>query len=224
VRIKPFAVLEQHAREEYRKRFASVPEPRVLNAHALVSFAAPRSLVWGGVGYWVPPLSYEDGNRLLAAASFIHDALRQDKPVAATAASKTAARILHALLPRRRPPVWRVGERLRQWFRSRFTFYHDPPEQIESLLRWLLHVEDDAPLVPADRQATIDLIDNKYAFEGHFKRPPLSWKDYVYGMRHIARQASREDLRGAVAARIGVNADAKGWRDYERELRALAGW
>jgi hypothetical protein len=224
VRIKPFAVLEQHAREEYRKRFASVPEPRYLNARALIQLDAPRSLVWGGVGYWAPPLSFEDGQRLFAVSSYLADALKQGHAHAIRSAVQTAIPLIVQSLRRRRPSWWHVLSRIRSAAAALRAFTEDDPQDLLAIMRWLLYVEDEAPSIPADRRVTIDLIDNRYAFEGYFKRPPRSWKDYVYGMHHIGRQSSREDLRNAVATRIGVNADKKGWQEYERELRQAAGW
>jgi hypothetical protein len=80
MRIVPFEVLEEHAREEYRQRFANAPEPKVLNARALAVYDSPRSFVWGGVGYWAPPLSYESGVRLMIAANALRDL--RDHPAA----------------------------------------------------------------------------------------------------------------------------------------------
>jgi hypothetical protein len=85
-------------------------------------------------------------------------------------------------------------------------------------------VEDESPVIPNDRQYTVDLIDNRYTFEGYYKRRPTSWADYVYGMRHIGRAAIRADFRQAISSRVGVNADDKGWKAYEREMRQNAAW
>jgi hypothetical protein len=224
MRITPFAVLEQHAREEYRRRFSGAPEPRYLNARALLQLDAPRSLVWGGVGYWAPPLGFEDGARLFALSGFLADALRQDHASATRDAVALTVPLLHKALRRRRLPWWRIIARIQQADAAERAFLNDDPHDLLALVRWLLYVEDEAPTVPPSTRVTIDLLDNRYAFEGFFKRPPRSWKDYVYGMHHLGRQASRKDLRLAVATRIGVNGDKDGWRDYERELRAAAGW
>jgi hypothetical protein len=224
VRITPFEVLEQHARKEYARRYASVPEPKYINARAEIQLDAPRSLVWGGVGYWAPPLSYEHGQRLFAVSSFLADALKQGHAHATRSAVEIAIPLFHQVLRRRRPPVRHVIARIREAAAAQRAFLHDDPQELLHLMRWLLYVEDESPLTPSEQRVTVDLIDNRYAFEGHYKRPPRSWKDYVYGMHHIARQQAREDLRAAVAARVGVNSDEKGWLKHERALRETAGW
>jgi hypothetical protein len=222
MRITPFAVLEQHARDEFARRFRDVPEPKFLNVRATLQLDAARSLVWGGIGYWSPPLGFEDGLRLFAVSSYLADALRQNAGV--SSAVQIAVPLLRKVMRRRIRPWWRPLARIREAAAAQRAFVADDPQELLHLMRWLLHVEDEAPSVPPSTRATIDLIDNRYAFEGHFKRAPRSWKDYVYGMHHIGRHASRSDLRLAVATRIGVNGDKDGWQAYERELRSAAGW
>jgi hypothetical protein len=211
MRITPFTVLEEHARKEYRRRFAGVPEPRVINARALASLDAPRSFVWGGIGYWCPPLSYESGRRLLIVANALRDLRGRND--AARRVAITAARLIRSNIRSRRP-LWRLTR----------AFYRDTPEEIENVIRWLLYVEDESTMVPSDRPVTVDLVDNLYAFEGHYKRRPTTWADYVYGLRHIGRAATRTDLRQAIAYRVGANADKRAWEDFDREARAMAGW
>ena len=184
-----------------------------MNAPAVAVFDAPRCFVWGGVGYWVPALSYESGVRLMIAATALRELRGHGERLARAAI--TAARLIRNCVDRKRRPLWRF------WSRAFFT---DPPEHIESVIHYLLGVEDESPVIPTGRRITIDLIDNRYTFEGHFKRPPRSWADYVYGMRHIGRATTRDDLRLAVASRVGVNADAKGWQAFESEMRQQAGW
>jgi hypothetical protein len=210
--------------ELHAQRTASTPEPRFLNARASLTLDAPRSLVWGGVGYWSPPLGFEDGHRLLAVSSYLADAIRQEHAGAVRSAVQIAAPLLHRALRRSTPPFWRVVRRIRESAAAARAFLHDDPQDVLHLMRWLLHVEDESPATPPDRQITVDLIDNRYAFEDTFKRVPRSWKDYVYGMHHVARKSAREDLRRAVATRIAVNGDKDGWRDYEREMRTAARW
>jgi hypothetical protein len=218
VRITPFAVLEAHAREEYRKRFASAPEPRVINARVAATLDAPRSFVWGGIGYWAPPLSYEGGLRLLIAAHALADLRRKGaSALPLHAAALKAARIIRqSIRPVRR---WR-----RPWWPLSRAFYRSPAEELEALCRWLIHVPDDSPVVPSDRRVTVDLLDQRYAFELAYGREPRSWADYVLGSRAVGRRDSRTDLRLAVSVRVGTNADKKGWGDYEREMRQMAGW
>jgi hypothetical protein len=214
VRTHTRAELEQAAREQYRQRYAredEAAEPRVINVRA--SLNAPRSFVWGGLGYWAPPLSYESGLRLLIVANAIRDHLGAGDDDAAHRVATTAARLIRKSLRSRRPFWWLTR-----------AFYRSQPEQVETIARWLLCVEDDAVAAPNGRPVTVDLIDNRYAFEHAYKRRPESWADYVYGMRHIGRASSREDLRFAVATRMGVNATEEIWRSYERDQRAHAGW
>lgn len=215
MKITPFPVLEQHARNQYRARFASAPEPKVINARALATLDAPRCFVWGGVTYWAPPLSYESGVRLMVAREAIRETMKTANTVVQTEVARTAATLIRKVLDRRRRPLWRL------WSGA---FFHDPPEILAELIDFLLYVEDQSSHVPSDRPVTVDLIDNLYSFQAQYGRRPSTWKDYVYGMRHIARLSSREDLRGAAFTRVGVNADQKSWREYEREMRAAAGW
>lgn len=213
MRIVPFEVLERHAREEYQKRFANAPEPRVINVRALTTLDAPRSFIWGGVGYWAPPLSFESGFRLLVAANALRDLRDGGDPAALERAKIRAARLVRSVLRCRR-----------LWWRLTRAFYRDPPAEVEEVIRHLLYVEDESPVIPSDRPVTVDMVDNLYTFEAAFGRRPRSWRDYVYGMRHIGRANSRGDLRGAVATRIGVNSDEKGWKAFERDMRLYAGW
>jgi hypothetical protein len=212
MRITPFKVLEEHARKEYKKRFAHVPEPRVINARPSASIDAPRSFVWGGIGYWCPPLSYESGKRLLIVANALRD-LRGRNEDTARRVAITAARLIRKNIRSRRP-FWRLTR----------AFYRDPPEELEAIIRGLLYVEDESTVVPSDRPVTVDLIDNAYAFEFAYKRKPTTWADYVYGLRHIGRDNARHDLRMAIAYRVGANADKRAWEDFDREARAMAGW
>jgi hypothetical protein len=222
MRITPFHVLEQHAREEYRKRYAEVPEPKVINAHAWATFGAPRSLVWGGVGYWAPPLSYEDGMQCLIAANALRDIRRAGKP--SPSVTQQAIAIARSHLRRQRPPFWRVRERVLQWAAHTLAVKRASPIETENALHWLIDVEDDAVYAPSERGVTVDLIANRYAFELAYKRKPESWKDYVYGLRHLGRDGAQVDFRTAVSTRVGVNADEKNWKQYERDQRAAAGW
>jgi hypothetical protein len=212
MQIAPFEEFEARARKEYKERFAHVPEPRVINARALASLDAPRSFIWGGIGYWCPPLSYESGFRLLIAANALRD-LRGRSGDQSRRVAITAARLIRQSVRSRRP-----------WWRLTRAFFRDPPEELEGLIRWLLYVEDESTMVPSDRPVTVDLVDNRYAFEGHYKRRPTTWADYVHGLRHIGRAATRSDLRMAIAYRVGANADKRGWEDFDREARAMAGW
>jgi hypothetical protein len=215
MQIVAFEELEQHAREEYRKRFGKTSEPKVINASAWATFGQPRSLVWGGLVYWAPPLSYEDGVRCMIAAN----ALR-DRP----SAHYTAKAILLArsLMRRQRPSLWRLRARLRELVA--FHVYRPPTEEVRNVLHWLMHVPDEATYVPPEKPGTIDLIGNRYAFELAYHRRPDSWADYVYGMRELGRRTAQEDFRNAVSTRVGSNADEKGWKEYERDQRAAAGW
>ena len=191
-------MLEEHARKEYLRKFGDAPEPVVLNARALAVYDAPRSFVWGGVGYWAPPLSYESGIRLMIAANALRELRGAGDRL--TRAAITAARLIRAAVDRKRRPLWRL------WSRA---FYTDRPLNWRAKIREMLHVEDESPVIPSEQRVTVDLIDNRYTFEGFFKRRPASWADYVYGMRHIGRAMSRGDFRLAITSRVGVNADDK---------------
>jgi hypothetical protein len=205
------AELEQFAREQYAAHFGAreAAAPKFVNAAAVAEVNAPRSFVWGGLGYWAPPLSYEAGVRLMAAAHALRD-LRTAGVVDLRRARK-AAGIVRAAVSRR-------------WRRTRSAppaFGHTPAD-IEALAVWLLHVPDDAPAPPASGPVTVDMMDNRMAFRRAFGAYPATWAEYVYGMRHLSRDVARTDLRGAVSGRM-AGADKKAWSEWVREVRTEAG-
>lgn len=223
MQIRPFEELEAMARERYRKKYASVPEPKVINVDALVQFTAPREFTWGGVGLRAPPLGFVAGVRLMVAANAIRDLrLAQAPPGFSQAAVVTAA----ALIRQTVVPLTRF-RRLR--WRWSGMFAHDEPEAVEGLLRWLLDVPDQAPNPPATVQVTLDFMDAFVDFVREFPAwvgPdgfPRSWAAYVYGCRNLHRSRAREDLRAAMAARA-AGADVKDFKQWNNELRSAAGW
>lgn len=216
MKIVPLEVLARESRETFARQAVKAPEPRVINARAWAKLDAPRSLVWGGIGYWCPPLSYENGMKLLIAANALRDLRERGGSDAQVETARfRAARLIRSVLDRRRRPLWRW------WSRAFFT---DEEFLLEALIRDLLHVEDDSVYVPPDRPFTVDLVDNLYTFNSHFGRRPDSWKDYVYGMRHISRDNNRAGYRTAVSSRMGVNSDKEAWQEYERDVLMAAGW
>lgn len=212
MRITPFRVLEEHARAEYQKRLASAPEPKVINARALATLDAPRSFVWGGIGYWAPPLSYDGGIKLLVVAGMLRD-LRNAGDVLRTEPARIRAASLIRQNVRSRRPLWRLTR----------AFYRDAAADLEAVIRWLLHVEDESLVVPSEKPVTVDLIHLRYAFEDVFNRAPRSWSDYVHGIRYIGQKYSQQDLRYAAATRTGRFADKHGWSEYERAMREHGG-
>lgn len=219
MKIVPFRTLEEYARQEYRKKYAEMPEPKIVNAHAVTTFTAPRSFVWGGIGYWAPPLSYEAGRDLLVAARAILVARRSGTPAVLADCVRTATRLIRNVV-RPRSRVRRLFWRL-----TRDPFFGARSDAIEMLINGLLYVPDESPAPPSsEKQIKIDLIADLYTFRALYGCRPESWADYVYGMRHVGRHGARHDLRAAVSARVAYHADKAGWRDYERDQLAAAGW
>lgn len=236
MQIRPFEELEAMARARYQARYASVPEPTVINVDALVQFHAPRTFEWGGVGLRAPPLSFVNGVRLLVAANALRD-LRQAKapPPFLQAAVQTAALLL-------RQSVTPLKTRKRLGWRFSRCFRDDDPEMIEGFLRWLLHVPDDAPSIPPNGKVTWNLVGSVMQFAG--KRPalvftdrwrfpwnrkkepvgfPVSWAAYIHGMREINRENAQDILRSAMAVRAG-GAEQKDYKSFNAELSEAAGW
>lgn len=227
MQIRPFAELEAFARAEYKRAWAKVPPPKVVNVAAVLAFNAPREFQWGGVGYRAPPLSFAAGVRLQVAANALRDVREaQAPPEVVRAVVRTAARlIVHAMPPRRRPR-WLLRRALAAalWAASL--------ADLEGLARWLLHVPDaGAAAPPSDKPITVDLMDNLVDYARQMPSTwldsttgfPKSWAHYQYGVRHLARAAARTDLRLATATRLG-QVDQKSWRDYSTDQRAAAGW
>lgn len=226
-----FSELEKAAARRYEQWIASLPEPKVVNVEALVAFTVPRRFDMGGVGLRAPPLPFLAGIRLFVAANALRD-LRgaSARPAVMQDALRTTVRlILQQLHPTSR------FRRLTGWRRS---FFVAPPEEIEGIARWLLHVPDDSTIPPPKGQVTVDFMGNLCDFVREWPawvaRPgpwwrrgpvplPVSWAAYVYGSRHLSRARAREDLRRAFAVRF-AGADEKHYKAFNAELRQVAGW
>jgi len=228
--IRPFEELEAMARARYKARYASVPEPKVINVDALVQFHAPRTFEWGGVGLRAPPLSFVAGVRLLVAANALRDLRTSNAPTGfIQAAVQTAAYLIRQNvfpIKRRHRLGWRFPRSFAWWFTRLFA---DDSEMVEGLLRWLLHVPDEAPSTPPTQQVTLDFMDSLAGFVREFPRWvgadgfPISWAAYVYGSRHMGRVHAREDVRHAMSVRAG-GADQKDYTKWNREVCQVAGW
>jgi len=220
-----FAQAKHEAEKRQQRIVASLPEPKVINLEALITFNAPRSFIWGGVGYRAPPLSFLAGVRLLVAANALRDLRTANAPEQTQrAAARVAAFVVRAnivpLGPMRRLR-WRLGRRPFRW---------DDPQELEGLCRWLHHVPDDSSAPPPpEKPGILDFAD---AFAGFVRAYPawvgtdglpVSWAAYLYGVRHLTRAMAREDLRRAISARW-AGADSKGWSTYFGEQQRLAGW
>ena len=70
----------------------------------------------------------------------------------------------------------------------------------------------------------LNLIDGLYEFQRAFGRSPRSWRDYSYGMGHLARASARESIRMARAGRMAQAAKPEDWRDWSQEQRFYADW
>lgn len=226
MQIAPFAVLEAHARAEYARKYASVPQPRLVNVDTPLQFTAPRRFVCGGVGYRAPPLTYRQGLQLLITANALKDL--QDSKVPADmleAARHRAALLIRSIVvPRRR--LSRLFYRL-----TRNPFRGLGASTLEKLLRGLTAVPDEAPRtsVPSLNRVTVDFMDAAANFARELPAwcgadgLPRSWAHYLYGLRHLERARARIDLRSAVAARA-AKTDARNFREYLADEQNVAGW
>lgn len=224
VRLVPHATLEAAAREAYARRYANVPAPSYANIPALLGMNQPITFAWGKVGYAGPPLSFVSGVRLMVAANALRELRTKGAPMALR---RDAARVAGALLERVVRPT--SGAFWRRWWRRRRGFRHDPPEEVEALCTWLIDVADEVTNPPPERAITIDLMDTLADFARQFPAwcddsgMPRTWAHYLYGQRHAARVAHRQDLRAAIAARA-AQADPKGFKLFERTMTNFAGW
>ena len=224
LRLVPPEEVDRLAREQYAERFKAVPEPVVLNVEELITLDAPRDFSWGGVGYRAPPLSFGVGLRLLVAANALRDLRTADAP---DSERRTAVRMATRIL---RPVLEPLGvlSKVLDW-RLPCPFLRSDPTEMEGLLRWLLFAPDQSPVVPPTGRVTIDLIDGLASFVREFPAwvgpdgYPMSWRHYVYGMRHLSRVAARVDLRTATATRM-AQTDKEPWQEWITELREAAGW
>jgi hypothetical protein len=89
-------------------------------------------------------------------------------------------------------------------------------------------VPDDCPLPVREAdltgQARLNLVDGLYEFQRAYGRAPRSWRDYSYGMGHLARAAARESIRLAAAGRMAQAVKPEDWKDWIREQRTHADW
>jgi hypothetical protein len=222
MQIRPFAELEAEAKQRYKEHFAAVPPPKIVNLDTLIHFGHPRTFEFGGVGYRAPPLGFAAGYRIMVAANALRDLREGDAPAPTR---RSAARVAASLVvPTLSPIWWRFGWRIR--LRRVLLANLDAAED---LLWFLQYVPDDGAVVPPSTQVTIDCMDGLADFVRSFPRwvgpdgQPLTWSHYVYGMRHLGRARSREDLRHTSAVRM-AGADKKDYTPWHAELRAAAGW
>lgn len=212
IRRVPQAELEKFAREEYARRYARAPKPKLVNVEAFIGFGVPRIVVWEGVRFRAPPLSFDLGRRLLVCYYALRELREARAPLAErqTAATEALRVLRRALFPR--------------WRRRKL---RPSVDEVEMLCDWLLHVPDDTRLPPPLEQTRMDFIDTLAAFArdypGWCGRDgfPLSWAHYQYGLRHLIRARHREDLRAAIVARV-AGADKKVYTDWTRDWRAMA--
>lgn len=208
-------------RRERIRLVKQAPEPLVINIPVVLGFDQPREFQWGGVGLRAPPLSYRLGLRLMVAANALRELRTQKAPASQVAG---VLRSTSSLLREAVHPI-----KCRHWLTWRRAFRRDDPEAVEGLCCWLVDVLDEAaPPPPPKETVTVDLVDRLAEFCRVFPAwvtngVPRSWAHYQFGLRHLARQAAREDLRNAIATRAG-QADPKGFKEYSAEVRAAAGW
>lgn len=208
-------------RKERLRLVKDAPEPVVINLDAVLTIGQSREVQWGAIKLHAPPLSFVLGARLYVSANALRD-LREKK--APPQSIKAAQHVVAALLRQAVKPA-RSIDRLRCWW---CVFLKDTPEELESLIHWLLHVPDEAGYVPPKQKVTIDFMDNVMTFAKAFPSCmkdgwPLSWAHYQYGMRHLGRAWAREELRTASATRM-AQTEVKDFKPYVIETRAAAGW
>lgn len=227
MKVTPHAKLEEYAREEYRRHFASIPEPVPVNIEAVVAFNKPRVIPWGALRYRMRPLSYAQGFNLQVAANAIRT--RRLAGESTEDQRRAALRLIRPLLHPTNP--------LRRF--KRVPYFAAPDFAIERLIGAMIYVPDDGAVAPPSRPMRVDLMDEMATFAHQlpawcepayrwlFRNPragqPLSWAHYVYGSRHLSRDLARADLRMAVAMRM-AQADKDGWKLYETEQRSAANW
>jgi hypothetical protein len=215
LRRVPQVELEAFARAEYRKKYAAVPRPKLVNLDALVEFLSPQVIAWAGVSYRAPPVAFALGVKLMVAGHAMQDLrVAGAAPPVRLAAARVALSCLRSQLK---------GPWYRRHFRS------TDPDEIEAMTWRVLYVPDQGVVAPDEGPVTIDYMD----ITAHFARElpawcgpdglPLSWKHYQYGLRHLRRASARETIRQATAVRA-AGADAKDYRDFESAVRADAGW
>ena len=88
---------------------------------------------------------------------------------------------------------------------------------------------DDSPYPAGEQELTrraprVNMLDGFYEFQRAFGRAPRSWRDYVYGQRHLARASAREAIRAASAGRMAQAAKAEDWQGWMSEQRTHADW
>lgn len=216
LRRVPQVELEAFARAEYKKKYAAVPRPKLVNLDALVEFLAPQVIAWAGVSYRAPPVSFALGVELMVAGHAM-----QDLRVAGVAPSD---RMIAA-----RKALSRLRSHLKgPWYRRRF--HSNDPDEIEAMTWRVIYVPDEGVFPPAEGPVTMDFMDTLAAFVRDLPQwcgrdgLPLSWAHYQYGLKHLIRARHREDLRQAMAVRIATSADKQGYQDFESQWKAAAGW
>ncbi len=216
----PHEELVRRVDEEARKHLARIPEPTVVNADALATMLSHRGFQLGRVGYRVPPVRYRHGVRLLIAANTLRD-LRKGDAQGAQVAEATD----------------RAIEWLRPVLRPRFVFGRlrlEPlralsMEELEGLIRWVLHVPDGAPALAPTGPITVDWCDEwagvVRAFPALVGRDglPRYWGQFIYAARHLGRARNREDVRLVTSLRV-AQYEAKDFRAWLVQARAAAGW
>lgn len=230
----PQAELEAFAHEQYVRKYANVPAPKLVNIEALVVFTEDREATWAGVVCRAPPLAFRLGVRLMVASNALRDLRVAGAPalVRADAVRTTAPFVFAAMRPIR---AWRRGLRFSR------RLHRLSPEEMEAACFWLLHVPDNSVSPPPSRPVTIDLMDSLAGFAREFQTwchdaasareagpwhvagLPRSWAHYQYALRHAGRASHREDLRHGIAVRA-AQSDHKGWKVFEEEWRPAAGW
>jgi hypothetical protein len=221
----PQAELDAQAAEYWKHKFANAPAPTIVNLAAVVALDETRTFAWNGILYRVRPLTYAMGSRFMVVGEALSGLRRGDRFIdllEVTTAVKVAKLLLHSAMRPRAP--WR---RL-LWPLAR-PFRRDAAADIDSLVRWLLYVPDEAGHAPATERTVFDMVDALATFARHYPAwvgrdgLPLSWAHYVYGNRALGRAMAREDLRHASATRIAA-ADMKDFGRWHAEIRSAAGW
>lgn len=209
------------AREREARAAAEHPIPRTINVPAVLALGQPRTLDLGGVGLRAPPPSFAAGARIHVLAHALRELRQTDTLNLATVRLAATIALQHVTPARRRWPGWRA--------RFRRALQQDPAT-LEHLLWWLIAVRDEAPQVVTRRSsAPLDLMDQLAGFVRDmpgWTGPdgfPLSWAHYIHGTRHLQRAKAREDLRQALAVRVG-GADQKSYGKFQAEWQEAAGW
>ena len=227
MKIAPRVVLEEHARQEYRKRFGDYVPQKVRNAPALAALGEHRPLRFAGHYYRVPMLPWRAGVRLLAVDGVLRE--EGSRPALVAEAKRKAVVTLDACVVERRMVRRGLWFR-REWLPPRKSAFavliHADTSLLRGVVGWFMEVPDEHPPAPTESRELIDLLQGFAAYmrSGWPVTPdgyPASWAHYQYCLRDMGRTEARARRQNAEDMRVAFGADEKAWKNWLRELRSV---